>query len=125
MYAIRSYYGRGRHRGGQPGSPCGPENAARPGSSACWASPCSAQPAVPFRIADVFRRHKPQVVLHLGRVGNLRVSKDKRFDLNVVGSAKIIVITSYSIHYTKLYDSSSAWSDLVRIGAVIVGTPVG
>ena len=40
-------------------------------------------------IADVFRRHKPDAVLHLGRVGNLRVRRNKRFDLNVVGSAKI------------------------------------
>lgn len=41
------------------------------------------------RIADVFRRHRPQRVLHLGRVGNLKVTSNKRFDLNVVGSAKI------------------------------------
>ena len=40
-------------------------------------------------ISDVFRRHKPEVVLHLGRVGNLRVHTNKRFDLNVVGTAKI------------------------------------
>lgn len=40
-------------------------------------------------IVDVFRRHRPEVVLHLGRVGNLRVRKNKRFDLNVLGSAKI------------------------------------
>ena len=41
------------------------------------------------RIADVFRRHKPAAVLHLGRVGNLKVREQKRFDLNVLGSAKI------------------------------------
>lgn len=40
-------------------------------------------------IADVFRRHKPDAVLHLGRVGNLRVHTNRRFDLNVVGTAKI------------------------------------
>lgn len=41
------------------------------------------------RISDIFRRHKPQVVVHLGRVGNQNVSTDRRFNLNVVGSAKI------------------------------------
>lgn len=40
-------------------------------------------------IEDVFRRRPPHRVLHLGRVGNLKTHKDKRFDLNVVGSAKI------------------------------------
>ncbi|MDP6944711.1 MAG: NAD-dependent epimerase/dehydratase family protein, partial [Myxococcota bacterium] len=35
------------------------------------------------------RRHKPDAVLHLGRVGNLRVRTSQRFDLNVVGTAKI------------------------------------
>jgi len=40
-------------------------------------------------ISDVFRRHKPDAVLHLGRVGNLRVHTNRRFDLNVVGTAKI------------------------------------
>jgi UDP-glucose 4-epimerase len=42
------------------------------------------------RIEDVFRRHKPERVLHLGRVGNLKERMNKRFDLNVVGSAKIM-----------------------------------
>ncbi len=42
------------------------------------------------RIADVYKRHAPETVLHLGRVGNLKVSENKRFDLNVVGSAKIM-----------------------------------
>ena len=41
------------------------------------------------RIADVFRRHKPDAVFHLGRVATRRVDGNKRFDLNVVGSAKI------------------------------------
>ena len=41
------------------------------------------------RIADVFRRHSPDAVLHLGRVGNLKVRSKQRFDLNVLGSAKI------------------------------------
>ncbi len=41
------------------------------------------------RIADVFKRHRPRFVLHLGRVGNLRVRQNKRYDLNVVGSSKI------------------------------------
>jgi len=41
-------------------------------------------------IEDVFRKHKPEAVLHLGRVGNLKASRNKRFDLNVVGSAKIM-----------------------------------
>ncbi len=42
------------------------------------------------KIEDVVRRHKPTHVLHLGRVGNLKVLANKRFDLNVVGSAKIM-----------------------------------
>jgi UDP-glucose 4-epimerase len=41
-------------------------------------------------IEDIFRRHLPQKVLHLGRVGNLKSDRLKRFDLNVVGSAKIM-----------------------------------
>lgn len=41
-------------------------------------------------IEEVFRRHQPQKVLHLGRVGNLKTDRNKRFDLNVVGSAKIM-----------------------------------
>ncbi len=41
-------------------------------------------------IGDVFKRHKPDAVLHLGRVGNLKTHVNKRFDLNVVGSAKIM-----------------------------------
>ncbi len=42
------------------------------------------------RIEDIVRRHRPRRVLHLGRVGNLKVQANKRFDLNVVGSAKIM-----------------------------------
>lgn len=42
------------------------------------------------RIEDVFRKHQPEAVLHLGRVGNLKETSNKRFDLNVVGSAKIM-----------------------------------
>lgn len=45
-------------------------------------------------IADVFKRHRPDVVLHLGRVGNLKTHANKRFDLNVVGSAKIMGLCS-------------------------------
>ncbi len=41
------------------------------------------------KIEDVFRHHPPDGVLHLGRVGNLKVQINKRFDLNVIGSAKI------------------------------------
>jgi UDP-glucose 4-epimerase len=41
------------------------------------------------RIEDIFRRHRPTHVLHLGRVGNLKVQMGKRFDLNVMGSAKV------------------------------------
>ena len=44
-------------------------------------------------IADVFRQHKPQRVLHLGRVGNLKTHANKRFDLNVMGSAKIMELS--------------------------------
>lgn len=40
-------------------------------------------------IEDVFRRHRPSLVLHLGRVGNLKEQLEKRFELNVVGSQKI------------------------------------
>ncbi len=42
------------------------------------------------KIADVFRKHKPTIVLHLGRVGNLKEHPNKRFDLNVIGSAKLM-----------------------------------
>jgi UDP-glucose 4-epimerase len=42
------------------------------------------------KIEDIFRRHQPGVVLHLGRVGNLKESAGKRFDLNVVGSQKVM-----------------------------------
>jgi UDP-glucose 4-epimerase len=41
-------------------------------------------------IEDVFRYHTFDAVLHLGRVGNLKESQGKRFDLNVVGSQKIM-----------------------------------
>jgi UDP-glucose 4-epimerase len=41
-------------------------------------------------IEDVFRHHAFDAVLHLGRVGNLKESEGKRFDLNVVGSQKIM-----------------------------------
>jgi len=44
-------------------------------------------------IEDVFRRHKPDCVLHLGRVGNLKTLSNKRFDLNVMGSAKIMELS--------------------------------
>ena len=40
-------------------------------------------------IEDVFRRHRPSLVLHLGRVGNLKEKLGKRFELNVVGGQKI------------------------------------
>ena len=42
------------------------------------------------RIEDIFRRHHPDLVLHLGRVGNLKMRTGKRFDLNVVGSSKVM-----------------------------------
>ena len=42
------------------------------------------------RIEDIFRRHRPDLVLHLGRVGNLKMRTGKRFDLNVVGSSKVM-----------------------------------
>lgn len=42
------------------------------------------------KIEDVFRRHRPTHVLHLGRVGNLKEQIGKRFDLNVIGSRKVM-----------------------------------
>lgn len=42
------------------------------------------------RIEDIFRRHRPTHVLHLGRVGNLKERMGKRFDLNVIGSRKVM-----------------------------------
>jgi UDP-glucose 4-epimerase len=42
------------------------------------------------RIEDVFRRHKFDGVFHLGRVGNLKEDPKKRFDLNVIGSRKLM-----------------------------------
>lgn len=41
-------------------------------------------------IEDVFRSRRFDAVLHLGRVGNLKEAAGKRFDLNVVGSQKIL-----------------------------------
>jgi UDP-glucose 4-epimerase len=45
------------------------------------------------RIEDLFRAHRPTHVLHLGRVGNLKEEAGKRFDLNVVGSRKVLDLT--------------------------------
>jgi UDP-glucose 4-epimerase len=42
------------------------------------------------KIEDVYRRHQPELTLHLGRVGNLKERMDKRFDLNVLGSRKVM-----------------------------------
>lgn len=41
-------------------------------------------------IEDVFRRHEIRALLHLGRVGNLSLDMEKRFDLNVIGSQKLM-----------------------------------
>ena len=41
-------------------------------------------------IEDVFKHHTFDSVLHLGRAGNLKEAAGKRFDLNVVGSQKIM-----------------------------------
>lgn len=41
-------------------------------------------------IEDVFRRHSIESVLHLGRVGNLSEEMEKRFELNVIGTQKIM-----------------------------------
>ena len=41
-------------------------------------------------IEDIFKAHPFDTVLHLGRVGNLKVESGKRFDLNVVGTQKIM-----------------------------------
>ena len=41
-------------------------------------------------IEDVFRSTPFDAVLHLGRVGNLREDAGKRFDLNVIGSQKLM-----------------------------------
>ena len=42
------------------------------------------------RIEDIFRKHRPTHVFHLGRVGNLKEKMGKRFDLNVIGSRKVM-----------------------------------
>lgn len=42
------------------------------------------------KIEDIYRRHTPSHVMHLGRVGNLKDNIDKRFDLNVMGSRKVL-----------------------------------
>lgn len=41
-------------------------------------------------IEDVFRHHPIGRVLHLGRVGNLSESIEKRFELNVIGAQKLM-----------------------------------
>jgi UDP-glucose 4-epimerase len=47
-------------------------------------------------IEDVFRQGPFDAVLHLGRVGNLSERADKRFDLNVVGSKKVLSLARSS-----------------------------
>ena len=41
-------------------------------------------------IEDVFRRQQPDAVLHLGRIGNLAEDAEWRFEMNVVGTQKIM-----------------------------------
>lgn len=41
-------------------------------------------------IEDVFRHHRFDRVMHLGRVGDLAQDSERRFDLNVVGTQKIM-----------------------------------
>jgi UDP-glucose 4-epimerase len=41
-------------------------------------------------IEDVFRKHRVTAMLHLGRVGNLSEDAEKRFELNVIGSQKLM-----------------------------------
>ncbi|AKT41153.1 NAD-dependent epimerase/dehydratase family protein [Chondromyces crocatus] len=41
-------------------------------------------------IEDVFRKHAFDAVLHLGRVGNLSQEIERRFELNVLGTQKIL-----------------------------------
>ena len=49
-------------------------------------------------IEDVFRHRSFDAVLHLGRVGNLTEEMEKRFDLNVLGSQKIMnLCLSYGV----------------------------
>jgi len=49
-------------------------------------------------IEDVFRHHTFDAVLHLGRVGNLSEEVEKRFELNVVGSQRIMdLCLSYGV----------------------------
>jgi UDP-glucose 4-epimerase len=49
-------------------------------------------------IEGVFRHHTFDTVLHLGRVGNLTETMERRFDLNVLGSQKIMnLCLSYGI----------------------------
>src|SRR5262245_39384427 len=49
-------------------------------------------------IEDVFRRHPFSSVLHLGRVGDLSEEVEKRFDLNVIGSQRIMdLCLSYGV----------------------------
>ncbi|MCB9727367.1 MAG: NAD-dependent epimerase/dehydratase family protein [Deltaproteobacteria bacterium] len=74
-------------------------------------------------IVDLYRRHRPDLVLHLGRVGNLRVRPNQRFDLNVVGSAKIqelsleygvkqlVVLSTYHIYGAHPYNHSPILED--------------
>src|SRR5262249_51912727 len=44
-------------------------------------------------IEDVFRKVAPKRVLHLGRVGNLSEPIEKRFELNVIGSQKLMSLS--------------------------------
>ena len=50
------------------------------------------------KIEDIFREHHPALVFHLGRVGNLKERMGKRFDLNVIGSRKVMELShSYRV----------------------------
>jgi UDP-glucose 4-epimerase len=43
-------------------------------------------------IEDVFRKHEIRALLHLGRVGNLSEDMEKRLELNVIGSQKLMML---------------------------------
>jgi len=63
--------------------------------------PAHLRPDIPFykgnynktRFEDVIRREKPDGLMHLGRVGNLKIRVGKRFDLNVVGTGKVMELS--------------------------------
>jgi len=47
------------------------------------------------RMADVFRRHRPDALLHLGRARSMELSTRKRYDQNVLGTRYLLELCAH------------------------------